>query len=93
MISNVALSFKGDPKKLYPVFYKCIPDAENPFGGRLSKHALLLLGFELANHVLDYLSGWSLQKDSVVQFEHNSADLSDKEKSIVFYLAGYVLFI
>ena len=57
LISNVALSFKGDPKKFYPAFYKCIPDAENPFGGRLSKHALLLLGFELANHVLDHLSG------------------------------------
>ena len=51
----------------------------------------MLLGFELANHVLGYLSGGSLdEKDSVVQFEYSSADLSDKEKSIVFYLAGYV---
>ena len=50
----------------------------------------LLLGFELTNHVLGYLSGGSLEKDSVVQFKYSSADLSDKEKSIVSYLAGYV---
>ena len=49
----------------------------------------LLLGFELTNHVLGYLSGGSLEKDSVVQFKYSSADLSDKEKSIVSYLAGY----
>ena len=91
LISNVVLSFKGDAEKFYPAFYKCISDAENPFGGSLNKHASLLLGFELANHVLGYLSGGSLdEKDSVVQFKYSSADLSDKEKSIVFYLAGYV---
>ena len=91
LISNVVLSFKGDAEKFYPVFYKCISDTENPFGGSLNKHAsLLLLGFELANHVFGYLSGGSLEKDPVVQFKYSSADLSDKEKSIVFYLAGYV---
>ena len=90
LISNVVLSFKGDAEKFYPAFYKCISDAENPFGASLNKHASLLLGFELANHVLGYLSGGSLEKDSVVQFKYSSADLSDKEKSIVFYLTGYV---
>ena len=50
----------------------------------------LLLRFELANHNLSYLSGRSLQKDSVVQFKYSSADIADKEKSIVFYLAVYV---
>ena len=90
LISNVVLSFKGDAEKFYLAFYKCISDAENPFGGSLNKHASLLLGFELANHVLGYLSGGSLEKDSVVQFKYSSADLSNKEKSIVFYLAGYV---
>ena len=89
LISNVVLSFKGDAEKFYPAFYKCISDVENPFGGSLNKHASLLLGFELAKHVLGYLSGGSLEKDSVVQFKYSSADLSNKEKSIVFYLAGY----
>ena len=43
---------------------------------------------------MGYLSGGSLEKDSVVIyiyiFKYNSADLSDKEKSVVFHLAGYV---
>ena len=76
MISNIVLCFKGDAEKFYPAFYKCISDAENPFGGSLNKHASLLMGFELANHVLGYLSGGSLEKAT--------------KKSIVFYLAGYV---
>ena len=90
LISNVALSFKGDAEKFYPAFYKCISDAENPFGWSLNKHASLLLGFELENHVLSYLSGGSLEKDSAVQFKYSSADLSDKKKSIAFYLSGHV---
>ena len=65
LISNVVLSFKGDAEKFYPAFYKCISDAENPFGASLNKHASLLLGFELANHVLGYLSGRSPEKDSL----------------------------
>ena len=66
LISNIALSFKGDAEKFYPAFYKCISDAENPFGGSLNKHASLLLGFEVTNHVLGCLSGGSLEKDLVV---------------------------
>ena len=54
LISNVVLSFKGDAEKFYPAFYKCISDAENPFGGSLNKHAALLLGFELASHLLGF---------------------------------------
>ena len=61
---------------------------ENLFGGILNKHASLLLEFEPANHVLLYLF-----LISVVQFNYSSADLIGKEKSIVFYLAGYVFSI
>ena len=40
---------------------------------------------------MGYLSSGSLdEKDSVVEFEYSSADLSDEEKSVVFYLAGYI---
>ena len=70
LISNVALFFKVDAEKFYPVSSKCLSDAENPFGESLNKHASLLLGFELVNHVLGYLSGGSLEKDSVVQFKY-----------------------
>ena len=90
LISNVVLSFKGDAEKFYPTFYECISDVENPFGGSLNKHASLLLGFEQENHAMGYLSGGSLKKDSAVQFKYSSADLSDKEKSIAFYLSGDV---
>ena len=68
LISNVVLSFKGDAEKFYPAFYKCISDAENPFGESLNNHASFLLGIELANHVLGYLSGGSLKIVSVFQF-------------------------
>ena len=33
-----------------------------------------------------------LEKDSLTQLKYSCADISDKEKSIVFYLAGYVFF-
>ena len=64
LISNVVSSFKGDGERFYPAFYKCISDAENPFCGSLNKHTSLLLGFELANHVLAYLSGGSLDENA-----------------------------
>ena len=89
-ISNAVLSFKEDAEKFYPAFYKSISDVQNPFGEILNKHASLLLGIELANIVLGYLSCWSLEKDSVVQSKYSSVDLSDKEQPIVFYLAGHV---
>ena len=68
LIINNVLSFKGYSEKFYLAFYKCISYAENLFGGSLSKHASLLFGFELVNHVLGYLSSGSLEKDLVVQF-------------------------
>lgn len=49
------------------------------------KNASLLLGFELAAHVLGYLSGGaSLENNFVAQFIHSTGDLSGKEKSVVF---------
>ena len=82
LISNVVLPFKWDAEKFYPVFYTCVSDAENHFGRSLNKHGSLLLGFELANHVFQYLSGGYLEIESVVQFKYSSVDVSDKEKSI-----------
>ena len=95
LISNVVLSSKGDAEKFYPAFYECISDAENPFGGSLNKLVSLMWRFELVNHVLGYLSGGSLEKDSVVQFKYSSADLSDKANCVlfsricVFYIFSY----
>ena len=36
LISNIALLLKGDAKKFYPAFYKCISDLENLFDGSLN---------------------------------------------------------
>ena len=77
LISNAVLSFR---------YFRC----RKSFWRKFKKHASLQLGFELANHVLGNLSGGSLEKESFVRFKYRSADLSDKEKSIVFSLAGYV---
>ena len=82
---NVALSSNGDAEKFFPEFYGCISDTENPFGEGLKIHASLLLGFEIANHLLGYLSGGSMEKDSVVQFKYSSEDISDKEKSTIHH--------
>ena len=86
LISNVVLPFKWDAEKFCPAFYKSISDAENLFRKSLNKHPTLLVEFELANHGLDYLSGGSFEKDSVVQFKFRSTDFINKVKSIVFYL-------
>ena len=87
------LHFKGHIGKLCPAFYICIKYAENPFRKGLNKHASLLLGFELGNHVLGYLSGGSYEKDSPVQFKYSSRDLNKRVESVVFCLARCFFYI
>ena len=79
---------KGDSEIFYPAFYKCIHESPKLFGME-NKNCNKLLGFELANHVLGYISGATIKKD-VIFFKHSSEDLNEKEKSIVYYLSGYV---
>ena len=74
------LSLKEDAKKCSPAFCKCNSNAKNPFGRRLNN---------CTYSCLDNLSEESLEKYWVAQFKYSCADLSDKEKSIVF-LVGYV---
>ena len=70
---NVVLSLWVDAETFYPAFHKCISDAKNPFGRSLNNFVLLLLGFKQANHVLGYLYGGPLEKNSVAQFKYSSA--------------------
>ena len=57
----------------------------------------VLLGFELSNYVLSYLSTNKIIDEDGFSFEsiHGSSefkrDLTDREKSIVSYLSGYVI--
>ena len=89
LIRDVIAAFNGDLNKFYPKFYQAFADAEASFKG-LCRNSSLLLGFELANHVLAYLSGCSF-KDDVLTFKHETTQFSDKEKSIITYLSGYVV--
>ena len=56
----------------------------------LSMNCSRLLGFEIANHVLSHLSGVKI-KDDVLSFEKENYNFSEKEKSIICYLSGYVV--
>ena len=87
-VRDVIKSFCGDSETFYPQFYKCIAEAEIPFPG-ISKNAGLLLGFEVANHVVAHLSG-STFKDDILTFSHYCTKFTEKEKSIICYVSGYV---
>ena len=89
LIKSVVRNFNGNAEKFYPEFYKVFSGTEAPFTG-LSRHSSLLLGFEVANHVLAYLTGSKIHND-VVCFKHEETVFSEKENSIIYYLAGYVV--
>ena len=79
-IKDVIQKYNGDAEKFYPLFYKNI-SRENVFLN-LSKHCSTLLGFEVANHVLAYLSGTNF-KDDVFDSNIQVTQLNPKEKSII----------
>lgn len=45
----------GDGEKFYPSFYNNVQNSDGLFP-RLSKNSILFLGYELANHIVAYLS-------------------------------------
>ena len=87
LITPVINSFNGDVEKFYPSFYKVFVDAEDPFRG-LDVNCTRLLGFEIANHILAYITG-ATYSDDVVHFDCDTK-FSAKEKSLIAYLSGYV---
>ena len=50
----------------------------------LNKLASLLLGYKIANHVLGYISGGSLEKESVVQFNISLQISATKKNQLCF---------
>ena len=81
LITPLINSFNGDAEKFYP------ENAEDPFRG-LDLNCTRLLGFEIANHVLAYITG-ATYSDDVVHFDCDTK-FSAKEKSLIAYLSGYV---
>ena len=65
LITPVINSFNGDAEKFYPNFYNVFVDAEDPFRG-LDLNCTRLLGFEIANHILAYITGATYSDDVVI---------------------------
>lgn len=82
---DIVGEFKGNAEKFYPKFYKCVSD--NLIFKNLSKRSSVLLGCEVANHVLAHLTGSVVKESSV---ELSSPSYTSKENNIIKYLSGYV---
>lgn len=85
-ISNILLKFNGDSDKFYPEFYAVV-SSNDVFPG-LVNECKLLLGFDLANHVLAHLTGGTVTNE-VVSFKQTAVD--EKQKAIITYVSGYVI--
>jgi hypothetical protein len=88
LIIDVVTKFKGDSERFYPDFCALFKNS-NVFED-LDHSCNVLIGFDLANHVLSYLTNSKIVDDAL-SIEFKSASLSEKEKSIVAYLSGYVV--
>lgn len=85
-VRDVIGQFKGNAEKFYPKFYKCI-SADEVIFQKLSRKCSVLLGCEVANHVLAHITG-SIVKENTVEFPKPC--YSAKEINIIKYLSGYV---
>ena len=86
LITPVINKFNRDVEKFYPNFYKVFVDVEDPCRG-LDLNFTRLLGFEIANHILAYITVATYC--DVVHFDCDTK-FSAKEKSLIAYLSGYV---
>lgn len=90
LLETTIASFQanGDAEKFYPQFYKDINC--DIFINYLSKKTTRLLGCELCNHVLAFLTN-SFYNNSLINLNDlSSFELSDRDKEIILYLSGYV---
>lgn len=87
---NAFANFSGKPDLFYPEFYKAVNNTScnSPFS--LSKRAHLIFGYDLANYILAHLSE-SIIVDGAMVFPEKKSTLSEREKSIITYLGGYVI--
>ena len=85
-VKDIIGSFKGDTEKFYSTFYKSVSD--DIVFKNLTKRPSVILGFEVANHVLAHLTK-SKVKENVVEFS-KTVPFTPKEQNIIQYLSGYV---
>ena len=88
MVKNTVNDFHGDAEKFYPTFYKCISENESVFISLL-RHCSLLLGFEVANHILAHLGGSSYTRE-ICNSKIDQNQFSKRELASIGYLSGYV---
>ena len=82
-------SFNGDPEKFYPQSYKAFSSTENLYKN-LSGNGSVLLSFEVANHVLEQLTGANIQEDVLTYDIEEAENFLEKDLSLISYLGGYV---
>ncbi len=63
-VRDVIGSFKGNAEKFYPWFYKFVSSEVIVFKN-LSRRGSIILGFEIANHVLAHLTGATVKEGNV----------------------------
>ena len=92
LLEATIASFKdnGDAEKFYPQFYKDINCDRGIFINSLTKKTTRLLGYELCNHVLAFLTNSFCNNSFVNLNDLLSVELSDRDKEIILYLSGYV---
>ena len=89
MVKNTVKDFHSDAEKFYPTFYKCISENESGFIS-LSRHCSLLLGFEVANHILAHLACGSSYAGEIVNSKIDQNHFSKRELASIGYLSGCV---
>eukprot|EP00795_Rhopilema_esculentum_P012563 gene12563-3259_t len=86
-VRGVIGDFKGSAEKFYPDFYRCVSSDEAVFKN-LSHWGSVILGFEVANHVLSHLAGAIVKEGNVGSSQH--VPFSVKEVNLIQYLSGFV---
>ena len=79
------LSFVYDLQKFYPMFYKVVTQLSSLHG--LGKESTIVLGFELAHHVLGHYK----KPNETSVSSTSSIVLSNRQVAIVTYISGYVV--
>ena len=87
LVNDVIADFNGNAEKFYPTFYKVV--GQEGYFNNLTKRCALLVGYELANHVLSHITN-STVKNSFVTVSDVAIKFSDKENGLISYLSGYV---
>eukprot|EP00111_Clytia_hemisphaerica_P002351 TCONS_00006716-protein len=83
----VSFKLKGDAEKFYPSFLSTVTEAMFP---GLDGFCSNVLRYELANHVLAFLSKAKLVNNTI-EFELTETNFTDKDLHIINYLSGCVV--